>query len=356
MLTAIERLKLFLRPAGRGIYTVSTGGGHAAPLLQAFYGSTDPQTVQDAWLENLQKIRRSDRIIVGIPSDTGAGIIRGANFGPIGVRLAYLAEYKNYPKGVLDLGDVLVVPQLLHDSMLNERQIKLTREDLYPGVNEELPVSPLSMLAGTIRAIHELNSNAKIFVVGGDHSVSWPIVETLQEKYGDDLGILHFDAHTDLLERRLGVEFCFGTWAYQAMKILKPDHLVQVGIRASGKPKEFWMQKYPIHQWWAKEVIGNEDRAMDEILSHFHKLELKRIYISNDIDGTDSKFAPATGVPEPEGLHPSFVNRLTQIVRAEFEMVGGDVVEVAPILSSVKNFEDEPTCQLAAHYLHTMLA
>ena len=54
-------------------------------------------------------------------------------------------------------------------------------------------------------------------------------------------GLLHFDAHTDLLQERLGIQYCFATWAYHANELLRRDgRLVQVGIRASGRSQSHW--------------------------------------------------------------------------------------------------------------------
>lgn len=354
-LPALERLRLFLRPPGRGIYTVSTGGGYAVPLLRAMYGSDEPSAVQRAWEDSLQKVRRATAIVLGIPSDTGAGILRGANFGPLGIRLAYLAQHGPFGKNVLDVGDVVVVPQLLHDEMLNDSQIRATREALYAGQSEPLPVSPLSIGEAVMSALHELNPKAELVLIGGDHSVSWPAMKYCHERCGDDFAVLHFDAHTDLLETRVGVKYCFATWARQAMKLMKPGHMVQVGIRTSGKPKEYWEQLIPVKQFWAREILGREAEAIESIVAYLQTLNTRQIYISNDIDGTDSEAAPATGTPEDAGLTPDFVKALCLRVKKEFTLIGGDVVEVAPPLSGNWDFANEKTCRLAAEYLHSLL-
>lgn len=354
-LSAIEKLRLFLRPPGKGIYTPSTGGGYASRLLEKLYGTSDHKEVQLAFEEGLQRIRRTKSVVLGLPSDTGAGIMRGANFGPIGVREAYLHKYGSYPKDVLDLGDAIVIPQLLHDTMLSEEQKKDSREALYPGIKEELPVSPLSIMEGVYGALRELNPSLKIYMIGGDHSVSWPAMVDCHKRFQKQFAVLHFDAHSDLMEHRLGVKYCFATWAYHTQKMIEPHALVQVGVRTSGKTKEEWMKTYPVMQYWAKEIKGNEEKAISSILEHFDKIKASHIYISNDIDGTDSSLAPATGTPEKEGLTAEFVESLIAAVKSKFNVVGGDVVEVAPILSGLRDFKDEETCLLAADYLQVLM-
>jgi arginase family enzyme len=352
--SAIDRLRLFLRPPGKGLHTNSTGGWYASPLLKKLYGTDSPKEVAEAWEESLQRIRRVEGVVFGVPSDTGAGILRGANFGPIGVREAYLTKYKSYPKNIIDIGDILVVPQILKDDMLNESQIQAIRSELYPSRTEALPVSPLSMAEALYETLSELNPELKIFMIGGDHSVTWPAMVHCHQKYGDDFGVLHFDAHSDLMESRLGVKVCFATWACHASRLMKPHRLAQVGIRTSSKTKQYWMEKFPLLQVWANEVPGREIEVITEILQYFLKSGVKRLYITNDIDGTDPSWAPATGTPEPNGLHPQFVQGLIAAVRQKFQLIGGDIVEVAPPLSGIRDYSQEKTCLVSADYLHAL--
>ena len=278
-LSALDRLRLFLRPPGRGIYTVSSGSAYSAPILKKIYGTDVPAQVVTHWEDSLQRLRRVETVVLGVPSDVGAGFMRGANFGPFGIREAYLNLYGQYPKHTVDVGDVIVIPQLLHDEMHSPEQISASREALYPDVKEPLPVSPLSIAEAALGALWELNPKAKVVVLGGDHSVAWPAVRVLSNRFGKDFGILHLDAHTDLLPARVGVKYCFATWAYHAMGLVKPYALVQVGIRASGKTKDHWTSKFPIVQHWARDVVGREDETLASILANFSQHAFRRVYI-----------------------------------------------------------------------------
>ncbi|MBI3293446.1 MAG: arginase family protein [Deltaproteobacteria bacterium] len=353
MLSALDRLRVFLRPPGKGLFTLSTGGGYASGLLRTLYGSDAAPQVEKAWEDQLARVRRARIIVIGVPSDTGAGIMRGANFGPIGIREALLRSGP-YPKEVLDLGDVLCIPQLLHDEMLSDEQIKTCRAVLYPGLADALPVSPLSICENVLYTIAELNPGARMILLGGDHSVGWPAVLGCLKRFGNDFGVLHFDAHPDLMEHRLGIKYCFGTWAFHAVQRMRPQSLVQVGIRTTLKTKEFWESKFPVRQFWAQEALAQPTATADAIIKHFQSRGLKRIYISNDIDGTDILEAPATGTPEASGLHAEFVEGLIRRVHETFEVIGGDVVEVAPPLSGSREFAQEKTCQLAARYVKAL--
>jgi len=310
--------------------------------------------VKSAWEDSLSRIRRAQTILLGIPSDTGSGTIRGANLGPIGIRTAYLAAHP-FPKDVLDVGDIIVVPHLLHDEMVSDFQKNSTREALYPGISESLPVAPLSIAEDAVKTLLELNPKAKLVVMGGDHSVSWPVLNALIRQYGSELGLLHFDAHPDLMEQRLGVRYCYTTWAYHVMKCLRQKHLVQVGIRRTSKTKEYWTESYPILQYWASEIKGREEVIIQEILLHFKSIGVTHLYISNDIDGTDPEEAPGTGLPEPAGLSGKFVLTLIREAKKNFNFIGGDIVEVAPLLAGTSDFARNKTCQLAAKYLDALL-
>lgn len=357
-LSALDRLRLFLRPPGKGIHTVSAGGGYAAPLLWSLYGTDSPSQIQSAWEDSLQRIRRVGMIILGVPSDTGDGILRGANFGPLGVREAYIQQFDRYPKSAVDVGDVHCVPQLLHDEMLSLHQMAATRRELYPGKAEPLPVSPLSVAEEVLMAIYELNPEAQILILGGDGSVSWPAMLYCHRRCGEDFGVLHIDSHTNLLEQRLGVRYCSTTWAHHALKLMKPQHFVQVGIRASSKPKEYWMERYPIQQFWENEIPGHESEIIAKVIQNFTDRGIRRLYISNDIGATnlssDAPFSPSVGSPEPGGLKPEFVKQLINQVRQEFTVIGGDIVEVAPSLKGRRGFASEPTCALGAEYLQEL--
>src|SRR6185295_4942732 len=137
--------------------------------------------VQQRFRERLEKIARARAVLLGIPSDVGAGFRRGANLGPQHIRLALLQRKQLHP-GLLDLGDVFVVPQLLHDDMLSASQIAAVRAAIYPGVKEPLPVSPLSIAERAWELIFTLNPKVMPFALGGDHSTALPGVMALAKR------------------------------------------------------------------------------------------------------------------------------------------------------------------------------
>jgi agmatinase len=358
----LDELALLLRPAGGGLYLVSTGRAEQLALQRRLYGAATDDDVDARWRAALARIPTARAIILGIPSDVGAGFRRGANLGPQAIRTALLESDPGFPAamdaaGVVDIGDVFVVPQLLHDDMLGEPQKAASRLALYPGVPPEvaatLPVSPLSIAERALDLVFALNPRVAPVVIGGDHSTAWPVAAALARARsgGEPWGIVQSDAHTDLLEERLGVRYCFATWSYHANELLgRGGKLVQVGIRASRRDRAHWEGTLGVRQLWASECLADPARALDTLLAHVKATGVRGVYFSNDIDGTDARWAEATGTPEPEGLEPDFVVELIRRLGREVGLLGGDVMEVAPPLGPTPEASAR-TVALAVRYL-----
>ena len=174
-----------------------------------------------------------------------------------------------------------------------------------------MPVSPLSIAERALDLVFALNPRIAPIVLGGDHSTAWPVASALSRARKDRWGIVQPDAHTDLLEERLGIKYCFATWSCHANELLGRDgRLVQVGMRASRRDREHWESTLGVRQFWAEECLRDPEAALDAIIAHLKERRVESVYFSNDIDGTDSRYADATGTPEPGGLEPDFVVEL----------------------------------------------
>ena len=362
-MTALETLGRLLRPAGGGIHLISTGRAEQLALQEKLYAASGEAEVREAWRTDLEHLGSARAFLLGIPSDVGAGFQRGANMGPSAIRAALLEEDPGFPArartaGIVDLGDVFVVPQLLHDEMLAPAQLAASRRALYPelapDVAATLPVSPLSIARRALALALSVNPRAKVLALGGDHSTAWPVVEALAA-VRPGLGIVQVDAHTDLLDERLGVRYCFGTWSYHANELIgRRGRLVQVGTRASRHERAHWESKLDVRQFWAAEVNRDPAGALDAIAGAVRRSGVTSVYFSNDIDGTDEAFADATGTPEPGGLEPEFVEALVRRLGREVELAGGDVMEVAPTIARSEG-GGERTVALAVRYLRATI-
>ena len=110
-----------------------------------------------------------------------------------------------------------------------------------------------------------------------------------------------------------------------------------------------------MRQFWAAQCRADPEGALEGILRHLRHIGSAGIYLSNDIDGTDELYADATGTPEPNGLEPDFVVELIRRLGAEFGLVGGDIMEVAPPLQPRPD-STARTVALAARYLRETIA
>ncbi|HEX3696950.1 MAG TPA: arginase family protein [Polyangia bacterium] len=359
----LDELALMLRPAGGGIFTVSTGRAEQEQLQRALYQAGDAAAVTAQWRAALGSITAAKVVVLGIPSDCGAGLVRGAAYGPQGVRAAALRLCADLPDrarrlGVVDIGDVFVVPQLLSDDMLDAQQVAATRAAIYDGDPRAaaLPVAPLSIAEAVVDRVLTINPKVRVFMLGGDHSVAWPVVKALGRHAHQPWAIVHADAHTDLLPQRLGIKICFATWAYHANELLgRGGRLVQVGVRASARPRAHWETTLGVRQFWMDDVRARGEAAIiEELIAHLRSTGVDRVYLSNDIDATDAGLAPSTGAPAVDGLSVAFVRALIARVGEEFPLLGGDVVEVAPPIGSAE--DAKRTTDVAACYMLDTLA
>lgn len=363
----LDELRLLLRPAGGGVHLVSTGRAEQLALQRSLYGlepdAADAE-VEAAFVADLAAIADARVVVLGIPSDVGAGFRRGANLGPRAIRGALVADDPDWrarqrARGVIDIGDVFVVPQLLSDDLLAPAAREAVQRALYPHekARADLPVAPLSIAERALDLVFSLNPTVKPFVIGGDHSTAWPAVAALVRARTRRLGapalaIVQPDAHTDLLPERLGIPICFATWSYHANDLIgRRRRLVQVGTRASRFPREHWESTLEVRQFWADECRARPEAALTALVDHVVGLGLP-VYFSNDIDGTDATHADATGTPEPDGLDPEFVVDLIRRLGARAGLVGGDIMEVAPPLGPE---DGARTVGLAARYARETL-
>lgn len=367
-MTPLEELSVLLRPAGAGLYLVSTGASEQLELQKRLYGVASAEAVHESFVASLARIAKARAIILGIPSDVGAGFLRGANIGPQAIRTALLDGDPKFPAraldaGVVDIGDVFVVPQLLHDEMLNDAQKGATRAAIYSNVPEPrrstLPVSPLSIAERALDLVFEINPNIAPVLLGGDHSTAWPAAAAISrartKAAKKPWGIVQVDAHTDLLAERLGIKYCFATWSYHANELLgRQGRMVQLGIRASRRDKAHWESTLGVRQFWADECRANPAAAADAVLEHVLRSGVEGVYFSNDVDGTDDAWADATGTPEPLGLSPEFVLEVIARLGREVGLLGGDVMELAPPLQR-KPDSAARTTALAVRYLRATL-
>ena len=355
----LKKCEKYLCPPGNGVFTVHTGKSLKEAYHQKLFKSIDPKEVESKWKSSLKDLGKAGQpVFFGVTSDTGGGIQRGANWGPLFIRSALNLADKN----VFDAGDTKTIPHLLHDKYLNEQTIESCQKALYNG--EKLPVTALSIAEDFAYDFFKTYPEKPLISLGGDHSVSYPLVKSwlrARNEAGKKVAIIHFDAHTDLMDQRLGVDICFASWAFHMIELLdKPSDLLQYGIRSSGQPKEFWTDKLGIQQYWAQDFkqmgVGE---ILQETLAYLKEREIEEVYISFDIDFLDASYASSTGTPETGGMAPHEAVALIKGIGSQFKVGGADLVEVAPFVCSYmkdpKTLEPETTLQSAKAVIEAFL-
>jgi agmatinase len=161
-----------------------------------------------------------------------------------------------------------------------------------------------------------LDSGHKVFTLGGDHSITFPIIKAHHKKY-PKLDILHIDAHADLYDNFEGDPYSHACPFARIMENGFAVKLVQVGIRTLNTHQAEQAEKYQV------DVHQMKDYDLNNIPTFKNPL-----YISLDMDGFDPAFAPGVSHHEPGGLSSRQVIDLLQSI--DTEVVGADIVEYNP--------------------------
>ena len=173
--------------------------------------------------------------------------------------------------------------------------------------------------------------------IGGDHSVTLPILRALHQRHGGPVAIVHFDAHCDTWHDHFGEPSGHGTWVSEAMRegLIIPSATVQIGIRsaAQSEPREY-VNTCGGRVFPARELRGLSSPTqlaplLAEIRGRMQRAGNPPVYLTLDIDCLDPAFAPGTGTPEPGGMSTDQVLTIIEEL-ADLNWVGMDCVEVAP--------------------------
>ncbi len=282
-------------------------------------------------LPHTRDARGLDVAILGIPFDGGVSFRPGARFGPKEVRNHSLLIRPYHPVlrtlpfsrlRVADCGDVDPNPMDIVD----------TYGRIEAGVNEVLA-------AGAIPAC-----------VGGDHSISLPILRAVARRHGA-VALVHFDSHQDMWEQYFGNRYFHGTPFRRALEegLYLPRATVQFGIRGPvyAEGDFAFGEAHGVTVVRAEEIHA---RGVEPALARLDRVRGHKVYVSFDIDVVDPAFAPGTGTPEVGGLSSAQVLALLRGL-AGLEIVAFDIVEVSPPYD-----QSGITAMLAANVLFELLS
>ncbi|MFY0309297.1 agmatinase [Leisingera sp. D0M16] len=252
-----------------------------------------------------------DVAVLGVPMDIGTSWRSGTRFGPKQIRSesAMLRPY-NMATGaapfdslnIADIGDLAINTFSLPDSL---RIIQESFDAILSG-----GVIPVAM--------------------GGDHSITLPILRAIARKYGP-VALVHVDAHADVNDEMFGERETHGTVFRRAFEegLIVPDKTYQIGIRGTGyaatdftEAQSWGFQHFPAQELWGRQLhqMGAEIRR---------DIGNRPVYVTYDIDSLDPAYAPGTGTPEIGGLTTPQALELIRALKG-VNIVGCDLVEVSP--------------------------
>ncbi len=306
------------------------------PFNQPLSGNEMPRFAGPGTMFRLPSEKNADNLdmaIIGVGLDIGTSNRNGTRFGPRQIRneSAMVRPYgmatQAAPFDSFQIADIGDVP-LNTFNLLKSIDII---EDFYDDV---------------------LSFNAKPITLGGDHTISLPILRSLRKKHGQKLALVHVDAHADINDVMFGEKIAHGTIFRRAVEegLVDGNNMIQIGLRTTGYAADDfdWTREQggrvvPVEECWHKSLTP----LMTEVREHIG-VDMP-VYLTFDIDGLDPSVAPGTGTPEPGGL--TSIQGI-EIIRGCFglNLVGCDLVEVSPPYDATGN-----TALLAANLVFEML-
>ncbi|KAB2332471.1 MULTISPECIES: agmatinase [Bacillaceae] len=276
----------------------------------------------NVFIKSHPNYEESEAVLYGMPMDWTVSYRPGSRFGPARIREVSigLEEYSAYLDRELeevkyfDAGDIPLPfgnPQKSIE-MIEEYVDGLLKDGKFP------------------------------LGIGGEHLVSWPVIKAMYKKY-PDLAIIHMDAHTDLRDDYEGEPLSHSTPIKKAAQLIGPPNVYSFGIR-SGMKEEFQ---------WAKEAGMHISKfeVLEPLKEILPKLAGRPVYVTIDIDVLDPAHAPGTGTVDAGGITSrELLASIHEIARSEVNVVGADLVEVAPIYD-----HSEQTANTASKLLREMI-
>jgi agmatinase len=264
-----------------------------------------------AHLPQISEVSDVDVAIVGVPFDTGVSYRPGARFGPNHVRESSRLLRPFNPAAnvspfatqqVVDAGDIAANPFDIEEA-----------------------------ISSIHKSYDQLSERAKkIVTIGGDHTITLPILRSLKAKHGA-ISVVHFDAHLDTWDSYFGADYTHGTTFRRASEegLLDPEGCMHIGIRGPlYAAKDLTDDKALGFQIFSS--VEFQDLGVNAAIEKMKaRVGNRPVYISIDIDVLDPAHAPGTGTPEAGGLTS---RELLSVLRATVGMnvIGADIVEVAP--------------------------
>lgn len=277
-------------------------------------------TLSTKFMGSNESYEDSKIVLVGVPMDFTCSFRPGTRFGPQKIREVSIGieEYSIYM-----------------DKSLEDY-------DYFDSGDLDLPFGNVEKSLEMIgQATKEILDDGKFpLFIGGEHLISVPVIREVYNKYGDDLIVIHFDAHADLREGYLGCPNSHASAIRRLVDFMPGKNIYQFGIR-SGTKEEFEYAKANTNMFTI-EVLEPLKQVVD-------KFKGRPVHFTLDIDVVDPAYANGTGTPEPGGISSKELIQALNVMK-DLNIVGFDIVEVSPHYD-----QSDRTVLLAAKIIRDMI-
>ncbi|GIQ67492.1 agmatinase [Xylanibacillus composti] len=256
----------------------------------------------NVFIASSENYQEAQAVLYGMPMDYTVSFRPGSRFGPARIREVSigLEEYSPYL-----------------DRSLDEIRYFDAGDLLLPFGNA---ARSLEIIADYVKGL--LADGKFPLGMGGEHLVSWPVIQQVYARY-PDLALIHIDAHADLREQYEGEPLSHSTPIRKAAELIGGGNVYQFGIR-SGMKEEFEYGRNHLH-FHPFDVLEPLQRELPSLAG-------RPVYVTIDIDVLDPSAAPGTGTAEAGGItSKELLAAVHAIAKSDVQVVGADLVEVAPV-------------------------
>ncbi len=263
-------------------------------------------------------------VVLPVPYDLTTSYQPGARFGPQAI-----IEASTHVE--------------LYDEELDTETYRLGIHTLNPV--EVTTKGPRAMMSRLSRVYRDILRTKKFPVVlGGEHSITYAVVQALRASKPGQFAVVQFDAHADYRQEYAGSSFNHACVARRIEEL--GVSIVQIGVRSLSAEEKDLFQAKTIHTVRMQDLTGDQ---LDSLISSVIKRLPRAIYITIDLDVLDPSIMPSIGTPEPGGLLWAPLLKILRPLIFSKKVLGFDVVELSPIPGLVApNF-------LAAKLVYRML-
>lgn len=249
------------------------------------------------WMGQNPDYDTANIIMLGLPFDGTVSYRSGSRFAPEQIRLASWGLEEYSPRFDKDINDCN-----FHD--IGDLEFPLGNT-----------VKSLELIKDNVKQIYD--DGKRLLGIGGEHLVTYPEIVAISDVYGDDLAIVHFDAHTDLRDEYMGEKLSHSAVIKLCSRYVRPENIKQIGIRSGMKEEWEFMKR---NNTFIKD--NNDYKSLDCLLG-------KKIFVTVDLDVLDPSVMSGTGTPESGGMSFNELMGWFEYLK-KFDIIGADVVELAP--------------------------